>query len=154
MGSDILVGTLLVVVHVTAAAGWLGSMAYSLAVVQPKVDKFFPDEERREEFLVLLAHGNRGKVIGLIAVILATGFAVTVTSDGLVTIGYAIALGLYAIAAGLFWHVTWRHWPARVFAITEELAGFRRRLRIVAATMLLLVGLAFVTALGVSVAVR
>jgi Flp pilus assembly protein TadB len=145
---------LLVLVHLTVAASWLGSMAYSLTVVQPKVDEFFPDEERREEFLVLLAHGNRWKVLGLIAVLLATGSAVAVTSDGLVMIGYAISLGLYTIAAGLFWYVTWRHWPARVFAIAEELAGFRRRLRIVAATMLLLVGVAFVTALGVSVAVR
>ncbi|MGQ0774743.1 MAG: hypothetical protein ACT4NY_10040 [Pseudonocardiales bacterium] len=142
---------LLVVVHLTVAASWLGSMAYSLTVVQPKVDKFFPDEERREEFLVLLAHGNRWKVVGLIAVLIATGLAVALTSSGLVTIGYAVSLVLYTIAAGIFWHVSWRHWPARIFAIAQEITGFRRRLRLLAATMLLLVGAAFVTALSVSV---
>lgn len=73
---------LLVVVHLTVAAAWMGSMAYSLIQVQPTVDTFFPDEQRREEFLVLLGHGNRWKVVGLVAVVIGTGFAVALTSTG------------------------------------------------------------------------
>ena len=45
------------VAHLTIAAIWLGSMVYSLLVVQPRVARFFPDESRREEFLLALAHG-------------------------------------------------------------------------------------------------
>ncbi|WP_331767325.1 hypothetical protein [Embleya sp. NBC_00896] len=140
------------VAHLTLAASWMGSMAYSLTVVQPKVASFLPDEQRREEFLVTLAHGNRRKVVGLVAALLLTGVAVIVSSAGAKVVGYAAALVLYAGAAGIFAHVSWRHWPARVFALPPELAGFRRRLRLLATTMLALVGAGFVVTLTVSVA--
>ncbi len=145
---------LLVVVHLTVAAIWFGSMSYSLTVVQPKVATFFPDAEAREPFLLLLAHGNRWKVIGLVAVLVVTGLAVAVFSGGLVAIGYAVALLLYAMATGIFWYVSWRHWPARVFAVSEELPGYQRRLHVLATAMLLLVAVAFLVALVVSVRVR
>ena len=145
---------LLVIGHLTVAAIWLGSMSYSLTVVQPKVAAFFPDAEDREPFLVLLAHGNRWKVLGLVAVLILTGLGVAVLSGGLIAIGYAIALLLYAAATTIFWYVSWRHWPARIFAVSEELPGFQRRLQVLATTMLLLVAVAFLVALGVSVGVR
>lgn len=145
---------LLVVAHLMVAAIWLGSMSYSLTVVQPKVATFFPDAEDREPFLVLLAHGNRWKVVGLVAVLIVTGLAIAVISGGLVAIGYAIALLLYAAAAGIFWYVSWRHWPARIFAVSEELPSFQRQLHVLATTMLLLVAMAFLVTLSVSVCVR
>jgi Flp pilus assembly protein TadB len=145
---------LLIILHLTVAAIWFGSMSYSLTVVQPKVATFFPDAEDREPFLVLLAHGNRWKVAGLVAVLIVTGLAVAVISGRLVAIGYAIALLLYAAAAGIFWYVSWRHWPARIFAVSEELPSFQRRLRALATTMLALVAVAFLVALGVSVRVH
>jgi Flp pilus assembly protein TadB len=145
---------LLIVVHLTVAAIWLGSMSYSLTVVQPKVAAFLPDTEAREPFLVLLAHGNRWKVVGLVAALIATGLGVAVLSDGLVVIGYAVALLLYAEAATIFWYVSWRHWPARIFAVSEELPGFQRQLHMLATTMLALVAVAFLVALTVSVGIR
>lgn len=145
---------LLVVIHLMVAAIWLGSMCYSLTVVQPKVAAFFPDAEDRELFLVLLAHGNRWKVVGLVAVLIVTGLAVAVVSGGLVAIGYVVALLLYVAATGIFWYVSWRHWPARIFAVTEELPGFQRRFRVLATTMLLLVAVAFLVALSANVGVR
>ncbi len=30
-------------------------------------------------------------------------------SGGLITMGYAVALLLYAAATGIFWYVSWRH---------------------------------------------
>ncbi|MGH3328998.1 MAG: hypothetical protein ACRDPT_14610 [Streptomycetales bacterium] len=63
-------------------------------------------------------------------------------------------LALYVAAAAVFLNVSWRHWPARVFALPEELTGYRRRLRIQALVILGLVGTAFVTALGVSIGLR
>ncbi|MDQ3885801.1 MAG: hypothetical protein M3308_01990 [Actinomycetota bacterium] len=145
---------LLMIIHLTVAALWLGSMSYSLAIVQPKVAAFFSDPEDRERFLVLLAHGNRWRVIGLVAVLIVTGLAIAISSGGLATIGFAVALLLYAAATGIFWYVSWRHWPTRIFAVSEELPGFQRRLHVLASTMLLLVAMAFVVALTVSVGLR
>jgi hypothetical protein len=138
---------LLLVVHLTLAAIWMGAMGYSLTVVQPKVDRFFPDEEQREEFLLLLAHGNRWKVVGLIAALVSTGVTLAVLVSG----WYAVSVVLYGIAAGIFWHVSWRHWPARIFAVPAELTGYRRRLRLLASGMTFLAGSAFVCTLAVTV---
>lgn len=140
-----------IVAHLAVAAVWFGSMCYSLAVVAPTVAGFFADEQRREEFLVTLANGNRWKVVALIAVLMSTGLAVAVDSNGWARIAYAVAVALDAIAATIFRHVSWRHWPARVFALPEELAGYRRRLRAMAVTMAVLVGTGFVVALLASV---
>ncbi|TMC03406.1 MAG: hypothetical protein E6J41_27525 [Chloroflexi bacterium] len=62
-----------------------------------------------------------------------------------------MALVLYLAAAAVFANVSWRHWPARVFALPEELAGYQRRLRLQAWTILGLVTVAFLVALSVSV---
>jgi hypothetical protein len=143
---------MIVVAHLTIAAVWLGSMVYSLVVVQPRVDRFFADHERREEFLVTLANGNRRRVVALIAALVLTDLAILIMRPEL-RLGYGIALLFYLLAGGLFVHVSWRHWPARVFALPEELPGFQRRLRRLAWTMLVLVGAAFLTTLSVALGV-
>lgn len=142
---------LFAVAHLTLAATWLGSMSYSLAVVQPKVTAFFADERRREEFLITLAHGNRWPVVALIGALMLTAAAVAITSPRSVAIGYAAVLVFLAGASALFVHVSWRHWPARAFALPQELPRYHRQLRILAWTMLALVGSAFMVALSVSV---
>lgn len=143
---------MIVVAHLTIAAVWLGSMVYSLMVVQPRVDRFFADHERREEFLVTLANGNRWRVVALIAALVLTDLAILIMRPEL-RLGYGIALLFSLLAGGLFVHVSWRHWPARVFALPEELPGFQRRLRRLAWTMLVLVGAAFLTTLSVALGV-
>jgi len=143
---------LLAVVHLVVAAVWLGSMAYSLNVVQPKVTRFFADDQRREEFLLTLAHGNRRPVVALIAVLVLTAAGVAATAPRSAAIGYGVVLVLYATAAVIFWNVSWRHWPARVFALPAELPDYRRRLARQAWAMLALVGTGFLTALTVSLA--
>lgn len=129
---------------------WLGSMVYSLVVVQPKIARFFSDDERREEFLVALANGNRWPVVALAAGLVLTGGTVAIAGDGAVSVGYAVAVGLDLVAAAIFVDVSWRHWPARVFALPEELPGFRRALMVRATTMTVLVGLSYVVAMAVS----
>ena len=141
----------IVVAHLAIAAVWLGSMVYSLVVVQPRAERFFPDPVRREEFLVTLANGNRWPVAALIAGLLGTGLALLLLRPG-ARLGYGIAMFLYVLAGALFVHVSWRHWPARVFALPQELPGCQHRLRQLAWTMLALVGAAFLTALSVTVA--
>jgi len=142
---------LFAVAHLTIAAVWLGSMTYSLGEVQPKVARFFTDPQHREEFVTTLAQGNRWRVVGLIAALMVTGGAVIVAAPRPVAAGYAVVLALYAVASAIFVHISWRHWPARVFALPEELPRFHRNFRVLAWTMLALVGSAFLTALGVSV---
>lgn len=145
---------LLAVAHLAIAAVWLGSMTYSLTVVQPRVNRFFPDEVRREEFLITLAHGNRWKVVGLIGALALSAVGVMLTGPRPAAVGYGAVLALYAVAAGIFWHVSWQHWPARVFATPTELPGYRHRLRALAWAMLLLVAAAFLIALGVATGLR
>ncbi len=42
-----------------------------------------------------------------------------------------------------FAHISWRMWPARLFALPGELPDHRRRFRVVALTLTAMVGLAF-----------
>lgn len=51
--------------HAGAAAIWLGAMAYSLAVVQPRAAALFDEPEEYERLAVALAAGARWKVLAL-----------------------------------------------------------------------------------------
>lgn len=42
---------------------------------------------------------------------------------------------LLLVAVGLFAHVSWRVWPARLFALPSELAGLQRRFRTAALSL-------------------
>ncbi len=129
---------------------WLGSMVYSLVVVQPRTARFFRDDERREEFLLALADGNRWPVVALVTGLVLSGAVVALAGSGVVSVGYAVAVALDLVAAGIFVDVSWRHWPARVFAVPEELPAFRRQLTVRAVTMTVLVGVSYVVAMVVS----
>ncbi|WP_350281618.1 hypothetical protein [Kribbella sp. HUAS MG21] len=137
----------LVVVHAGLAAGWVGGMAYSLFVVQPKLKRYFgADRDGREALTAVIASGNRWKVVGLIGVIALTGVGLLlIDRDDWVL--HATKALLLLIASGIFWYVSWRHWPQRVFATAAELPVLQRRLTRLATTMLALAGSAF--ALGV-----
>ena len=142
--------TLVAVVHAGLAAAWVGGMAYSLFVVQPKLQRFFgPDEENREALTAVIASGNRWKVLGLVAVIAATGLALLWLTDGPWWI-HVVKTVLLLTAAAIFWYVSWRHWPRRIFATTAERPGLQRQLRLLATVMLVMAGTAF--ALGVAAA--
>ncbi|MGX7675442.1 hypothetical protein [Plantactinospora sp. DSM 117369] len=139
-----------VLVHAGVAALWLGSMAYSLFAVQPKLSRMFDDPERVEDAQRVLAHGNRWPVVGLIGVLWATGLALVLLAPERSAGWWAAVAGqavLLAAATGLFWWVSWRGWPRRVFALPAELPGLARRFRRVAALMLTLVATAY--ALGI-----
>lgn len=141
---------LIAVIHAGLAAAWVGGMGYSLLVVQPKLQRFFEaEEDSREALTAVIASGNRWKVLGLVAVIAVTGLAL------LWLVGthwwiHAIKSALLLIATGIFWFVSWRHWPRRIFATAAERPVLQRQLRMLATTMLGLAGTAF--ALGVAVA--
>ena len=141
----------LVATHVVVASVWLGAMAYSLAVVQPRAARLL-GPQRYEEFATVLANGARRVVFAMCAALAASGL-------GLVAVAYAsgrpgggwlalMAAKTVVLAAALavFSHVTWRLWPRRVFALPDELPALQSRFRAAAVTMLALVGAAFVVA--------
>jgi len=137
----------LVLLHLGVGAMWLGSMGYSLFVVQPRVRRMLPDPARAEELYRELGAGNRWPVIGLIALLAATGIGLLFVHGGhsygwwLTIVAKALLL---AAASVLFWWVSWRGWPRRVFALTFELPAEQARFRRVALAMTALVALAFV----------
>jgi Flp pilus assembly protein TadB len=138
---------ILLSVHIGVSAMWLGSMGYSLFVAQPRLARLVGhDPVRIEEIHRELAHGNRWRVVVLIATLWVTGAALAVLRPGgwipLVVKGSALAA-----ASVLFWWVSWRAWPRRVFALPEELPRLQLRFRRVALTMFALVALAFVAGL-------
>ncbi|MGZ0149299.1 hypothetical protein ACXJJ3_19680 [Kribbella sp. WER1] len=138
---------ILAVVHAGLAAAWVGGMAYSLFVVQPKLKRYFgEDREGREMLTAVIASGNRWKVIGLVAAIAVTGVGMLLIRHDNWQL-HAVKGLLLLIASGIFWYVSWRHWPQRVFATAAELPVLQRRLVRLATAMLGLAGLAF--ALGV-----
>lgn len=141
---------LLLVVHLMAAVAWLGAMAYSLIVVQPRIARAVPDPTRAEELYRELAAGNRWPVVGLLGGLALTGIGLVVVIDERPA-GWWAAIAakalLWLVATGLFWWVSWRAWPRRLFALPAELPAQQARFRRVALAMLAVVGLAF--ALGV-----
>lgn len=139
---------LIAIIHAGLAAAWVGGMTYSLFVVQPKLKKFFATaEDDREALTAVIASGNRWKVLGLIAVIAVTGLALLALDQRHWWI-HAIKALLLLGATVIFWYVSWRHWPQRVFATAAERPKLQRQLLTLASIMLALAGTAF--ALGVA----
>jgi transposase InsO family protein len=134
----------LLLAHAGVGALWLGAMAYSLFTVQPKLAAMVGgDPQRVEDAQRILAHGNRWRVVGLIAALWVTGVALAAAADVHPAVAAAKAV-LLAAASTLFWWVSWRGWPRRVFALPDEPPRLRRRFRAAALAMLGLVGAAFV----------
>ena len=127
---------LLVLAHLGVAAGWLGSMLYSLFVVQPAVARAVPDPARAEDVYRELGAGNRWKVVGLIAAPRGQrarpGHWSGVDTRPPGGSRSAAKVALLVAASALFWWVSWRGWPRRVFALPAEIAGEQARFRRVA----------------------
>jgi hypothetical protein len=140
-------------IHTGAGALWLGSMVYSLGVVQPRVGRLFADPVRAEDVYRELAAGNRWRVVALIVTLVGSGIGLAAlaagdrgdrAADGWWWALIAVKGALAIVAAACFWWVSWRGWPARVFALPAELPALQRRFRRVALVMTGLVGAAFV----------
>lgn len=119
----------LLAVHVLVGAVWLGAMVYSLAVVQRRVRQLFGDAVRAEEVAVFLAAGARWKVIWMIGALAVTGGALIVVDGWDHASGWRLAIGLkvglLGVAAAVFGWVSWRLWPARIFAVPAEIPGWQ-----------------------------
>jgi hypothetical protein len=136
----------LALVHVGVGAVWLGAMAYSLLVVQPRAERLLGDPLRYEEFAATVAAGARWPVLGMAATLAASGAGLvavslaTRPSPGQLWVTLVLAKGvLLLVVVAVFWHVSWRLWPRRLFAVESELPGLKRQFRLVALVMLALV---------------
>jgi hypothetical protein len=76
-----LLTALVALVHAGVGAVWLGSMAYSLFVVQPRVGRLLP-KDTAEDVYRELANGNRWRVVALIAVLALSGLGLVLAPDG------------------------------------------------------------------------
>lgn len=134
------------VLHVLIGAAWLGSVYFSLTVLHPQGREVFEDDARFEQFVIGLSNGNRARVLTGFAGTFLTGWALVALHMGqphptwwwgIVGVKTAVFFGALCV----FWYVSWRLWPARLFAVEEEFATFRRRGTIMRATSLILVGI-------------
>jgi uncharacterized membrane protein len=149
MGTQALRAVLLLA-HLVAAATWLGSMVYGLAIVQPRARRFLGGADRYEALAVALAAGARRGVLALIALLAVSGAAlVAVEVSGARDPGAvgavlgALKAVLLVAATALFAHVSWRQWPARLFALPAELDALQARFRVSALALAALVTGAF-----------
>jgi hypothetical protein len=129
----------LVAGHLLLGAGWFGAMSYSLFVLQPKAARYFTDDDEHEAFLTTIADGARWKVVGLLAALAATGAGLILLATDRSGWWWAVVaakIALLAVAAAVFWLVSWRYWPARVFALPAERPALRHRFRLAALTLL------------------
>lgn len=137
----------LTILHVLAGAVLLGAMLYSLTVVQPRARAYFTRPEEFEEFTAFVSRGARWRVVAALAIIGLSGAAVA-TTVGRVSTAWTVLFAskgcAFVLIYFLFVHVSWRLWPARVFAAREEIPLLQQAFRRVGAAMILLVGLSLV----------
>lgn len=140
---------LLTVIHLGLLAVWSGSMAYSLVIVQPRLGRVLAaDDDLLEHLSTVLGSGNRRPVLAIIAALFLTLAGIMLSHD-LESAAVALSIieaALLIAAALIFATVSWRLWPARVFALPDERPAHRRALRTRAFAMTALVGTSFVLA--------
>lgn len=137
---------LVVAGHLGLLGVWLGSMLYSLVIVQPRAARFFgADDDAHEAFLVTVGAGNRRPVLAILTV-LGVSWALILAATGADAALLAAEGVALAAAAAVFAHVSWRLWPRRVFALPEERPAHRASLRRHASVMVALAAAAFLLA--------
>ncbi len=147
-----IVAALAAVAHVLAGAAWFGAMFYSLTVLQPRAARYFVKPAEFETFVAAMSQGARWSVLAAFGLVGISGMALALLHDSdAISPRWLLLLGiktaLFAVAFGLFVHISWRLWPARVMALAHEIPHFQRVSRRLATIMLCLVGLSM--ALGV-----
>jgi uncharacterized membrane protein len=131
-------------IHVLAGAAWFGAMFYSLTILHPRGKKFFgDDDEKLENLVATLAQGARWKVLSGLALIAVTGLATIPLAQSRSTEHWNAIIAakaiLWLLAVAIFCRVSWRLWPARIFAAPQDLPKVRQQFR---ASAIALIGIA------------
>ena len=134
----------LMLLHGLAGAAWFGSIFYGVFVLYPRVSRHFDTIAERERLLLALSHGARWNMIAAMTLVALSGLGLVLMPREEITPPWLTLVGMKAalmvVSAILFWRVSWYWWPARLFALDEELPAIHRRFRVGAACMLVLVG--------------
>jgi uncharacterized membrane protein len=139
--------TALTALHVLVGAGWMGSTYYAFTVLHPRTPELIESDQQAEDYLIAITHGNRYRVGFAFAVTLLSGLLLIAiepqqrSADELWRAMIGAKLGLWCLTLALFVYVSWKVYPARIFAVGEEIVAFRRRGTILRASMLSLVAL-------------
>lgn len=91
----------------------------------------------------------------MVGVLAVTGGALVAVEGWDHSAGWRVAIALkvvlLAVAAAVFGWVSWRLWPARVFALPAEIPRWQRRFDLVGAALVGLVGAQFVLGIAAHV---
>jgi uncharacterized membrane protein len=142
-------GTILLrLVHVLAAAAMFGAMFYRFTVLQPRARRYFQNPKDFEEFITFISNGARWKVLSGFGLIAVSGFALILLRQSDMNRAWTIIIAAKVVvlflAVAFFCFVSWRLWPARVFATPDEIPRLQRAFRLVGFTMLTLMAVEFV----------
>ncbi len=135
--------------HALVGAIWLGSIYFSLMVLHRQSPSLFDTIEEFEEYVTGLSDGNRWRVLSALITTGVTGVLLMAISyrgtEDPVWLGLMVAkAGALLVTFGVFWFVSWRLWPERVFAVGDEIVELQRRGTILRAAMFFFVALSFV----------
>lgn len=151
-----LLHSFLAVAHAMAGAVWLGAMCYSFFVLHPRARLYFGEDVRGqaafENLITTLSQGARWKVLLAMGSLLLTGMALAVrlhlsspAAFSALWMGLLVAKTLlFIVALAVFIHVSWRLWPARLFASGDEIPALQSAFRKVGATLIGIAGLSLV----------
>jgi hypothetical protein len=107
--------------------------------------RYFDSPQAAEDAATFVAAGARWKVIGVIAAIAVSGAALVLLRAGHST-WWWMAIGakvvLLIAASAVFWRVSWRMWPRRVFALPHEVPAHQAAFRRIGWILLAVVGAA------------
>jgi len=136
--------------HVLASAAMFGAMFYSITVIQPRARRYFQNPQDLEEFVAFISNGARWKVLSGFGLLGASGLALLIFHhEALNRTGTALMIAkifILLVAVSFFCFVSWRLWPARIFATPEEIPRFQRIFRRVGFTMIAMMTIEFLLA--------
>lgn len=140
--------TALRAVHAFVGAIWLGSVYFSLMVLHRQSPELFESNEEFERYVAGLSDGNRWRILSAVAATGVSGIALVALSaerlhDPLWASLMGVKLAALLATLGVFSYISWRLWPARIFALPSELPELQRKGTILRATMFGLISLNF-----------
>jgi len=141
--------TLLLLIHDLVGGLWLGIILFVWIYMYPRARGLFAEDRDLEIFFLTLVDGSRWTVLAVCGAIGLSGIGMVAahrgTSPSVIVVALlAIKGAILTAAAWVVTHISWKMWPARVFATNAELPRIRRRFLVVALLMVALLGSALV----------
>ena len=117
-------------IHGIGGGVWIGAVAFNLFVLTPRARAWFAEDGAHEDFVFSVVHGLRWPVlVGAIAVV-GTGLFRWWQQRAMASSAWsalmAAKMACAAVSVSLFFFVTLRLWPKRLFATEAELPRIRR----------------------------